>query len=52
MTFHEALLTLQLMAEERVGASQRQAILEAKAAEDAAFDAAAGAVQSIERGRP
>src|SRR5215471_14985106 len=40
MTWREALLSLQLLAEERVGASSRRAILEAKAAEDAAFDSA------------
>lgn len=52
MTLREAQLSLQLMAEERVGATQRRAILEAKAREDAAFDAAASAVRSVERGRP
>jgi hypothetical protein len=51
MTHREALLSLQLMAEERIGASQRRAILEAKAREDAAFDAAASAVKAVERGR-
>lgn len=52
MTHREALLSLQLMAEERIGATQRRAILEAKAREDAAFDAAASAVRATERGRP
>lgn len=52
MTLREAQLSLQLMAEERVGSTQRRAILEAKAREDAAFDAALGAVRSVERGRP
>lgn len=52
MTHREALLSLQLMAEERIGASRRRAILEAKAAEDAAFDAAANALRAAERGRP
>lgn len=52
MTHREALLSLQLMAEERIGASQRRAILEAKAREDAAADAALGAIRAIERGRP
>lgn len=51
MSHREALLSLQLMAEERVGASQRRAFLEAKAREDAAFDAAASAVRAIERGK-
>lgn len=51
MSHREAMLSLQLMAEERVGASLRRAMLEAKAQEDAAFDAAASAVRAIERGR-
>jgi len=51
MSHREALLSLQLMAEERVGASQRRAILEAKASEDASFDAAVSAVKAVERGR-
>lgn len=46
MTHREAMLSLQLLAEERIGASQRRAILEAKAAEDAAFDAAVSAIRS------
>lgn len=52
MTHREALLSLQLMAEERIGASQRRAILEAAAREDAAASAAIAAVRSIERGKP
>ena len=48
MTHREALLSLQLMAEERVGASQRRAILEAKAQEDAAFENAASALRRME----
>ena len=52
MTHREVLLSLQLMAEERIGASQRRMLLEARAAEDAAFDDAASAVRAIERGRP
>lgn len=52
MTLHEALLSLQLLAEERVGAPNRLAILRAKAIEDAAAANAAGAVAAIERGRP
>lgn len=52
MSLREAQLSLQLMAEERMGATQRRAILEAKAREDAAFDAAQSAVRSMEKGRP
>ena len=51
MSHREALLSLQLMAEERVGATQRRAILEAKAAEDASFDAALSTVKAVERGQ-
>jgi len=51
MTHREALLSLQLMAEERVGSAARRAILEAKALEDAAFDNALSAVKAVERGR-
>lgn len=52
MTLHEAQLSLQLLAEERVGAPNRQAFYRAKAEEDAAAEAAAGAAKAIERGRP
>lgn len=51
MTLHEALLSLQLMAEERVGSANRVEILAAKAAEDAAAENVAAVVRSIERGR-
>lgn len=42
MTFREATLALQLLAEERVGATARARIYEQKAREDAAVAAAAG----------
>jgi hypothetical protein len=45
MTFREALLSLQVIAEERVGAAHRRAMLEAKAQEDAAFAGAAAALR-------
>lgn len=51
MTHREALLSLQLMAEERIGSAMRRAMIEAKAREDAAFDSALGAVKAVERGR-
>lgn len=44
MTWHEAQLSLQLLAEMRVGALSRAELYEAKAAEDAAFDAALAAI--------
>ena len=43
LTWREAQLSLQLAAEQRVGAPARQAILQAKAEEDAAAAAAASA---------
>jgi len=52
MTLHEAQLSLQLLAEERLGAPNRQAWYRAMAEENAAAEAAAGAVAAIERGRP
>lgn len=52
MTHREALLSLQLMAEERVGSPGRRATLEAVAREDAAADAALAAIRAIERGKP
>lgn len=51
MTHREALLSLQLMAEERVGSPMRRAMIEAKAREDAAFDSALSTVKAVERGR-
>lgn len=45
MTMGEAQLSLQVMAEERIGALQRQRASEAKAIEDAAFGAAAAAAR-------
>lgn len=44
MSWWEAQLSLQLLAELRVGAPSRAELWEAKAAEDAAFDAAVAAV--------
>ena len=44
MTFEEAQLSLQLMAEERYGAPVRSAAYDARAREDAAFDALKGAI--------
>lgn len=44
MTWYEAQLSLQLLAELRVGAPDRQAILDQKAVEDAAFQAGVSAV--------
>ena len=44
MTFREATLSLQLMAEERVGAASRRSLLDAKAAEDAAASATIAAL--------
>ena len=52
MTHREALLSLQLMAEERVGSPQRRATWEAWERENQAAEAAASAALSIERGRP
>ena len=43
LTWREAQLSLQLLAEQRVGSPARMAVLEAKAAEDAAASAAASA---------
>jgi hypothetical protein len=48
MTHREALLSLQLMAEERIGAARRRSILEAKAQEDAAFGKAADIARHLE----
>jgi len=45
MTFREALLSLQLMAEEKVGAPRRETGYRAKAEEDAAFEAVRAAVK-------
>ena len=45
MTFHEARLSLQVVAERSFGAPMRQAAYEAKAREDAAAMAAAQAVE-------
>ena len=44
MTWHEAKLSLQLAAEERVGWLQRERAYRAKAEEDRAWAAAVGAV--------
>lgn len=44
MTWHEANLSLQLAAEERVGFVMRRTAEIARAQEDAAFDAAKGAL--------
>jgi len=41
MSWREAQLSIQLLAEERVGSRQRLALLEAKAQEDAAMEHAA-----------
>lgn len=43
MTFHEAKLSLQLASEERAGFVMRERVRMAKAAEDAAWQAAVGA---------
>lgn len=45
LTWHEAVLSLQVLAEERIGTAQRQQVLEAKQAEDAAANAAAQATR-------
>jgi hypothetical protein len=52
MTHREALLSLQLMAEERIGGPQRRAILEQVERENQAAEAAANAIKAIERGSP
>jgi hypothetical protein len=44
MTFEEARLSLQVIAEERIGAPMRQAAREARAREDAAW---AGAIRGV-----
>lgn len=49
MSHREAMLSLQLMAEEHVGATQRRALLEAQAREDQAFENALSAVRSVDR---
>ena len=44
MTFYEARLSLQVLAEERVGAARYRAALDARQREDVAFGAAIGKV--------
>lgn len=50
MTWHEAQLSLQLLAEERYGAESRRALLEARAAEDAAASAVAAIARAQAEG--
>ena len=49
MTFREAQLSLQLMAEEKVGAPQRLAVLKELAAEQKAAEAQAATIASIQQ---
>lgn len=47
MTWQEALLSLQLLSEERYGAPSRRVVYEQKAQEDAAFAAARDAALGV-----